>query len=206
MPTVTRVIEVGCSSGALASAYKLRNPKSHYVGIEIEPGYAELASRSCDKVLVGDIQNLLQDSSNDSVLHGECWIFGDTLEHMQDPWQVLQFIRRRMPPSGQVCACIPNMQHWSVQLRLNQGLIHYEDSGLLDRTHLRWFCRTTIIDLFESAGFRLNLLRPRIFSHPQAEAALKIIGQVAAQLGGKPELAIQDAAPLQYVIRAELRD
>lgn len=203
LPSVARVVEVGCSSGALAKAYKLRNPACEYIGVEIDADYASVASETCDKVLIGDIQALLQDSSHEEDLRGDCWIFGDTLEHTQDPWQILRLIRTRMPKRGHLCACIPNMQHWSIQLRLNQGLIHYEESGLLDRTHLRWFSRITILQLLQSTGFQINTLKPRIFNHPNAEKALKMIGSMAQQLGGSPEQAIRDAAPLQYIIHAQ---
>jgi hypothetical protein len=205
LPEARRLVEVGCSYGSLARAYREAHPECHYIGIEIDQAYGAVAADHCDAVHIGDIQSLLSNPNLLSVLHGDCWIFGDTLEHTQDPWQVLRCIRKRMPTNGSVCACIPNMQHWSVQLKLNRGTIQYEDSGLLDRTHLRWFSRQTMLQLFKESGFAIELVKPRIFPHPQLQQALEIISWVAGKQGADPQLAMQDSLPLQYVIRARPR-
>jgi trans-aconitate methyltransferase len=202
MPPAQRVVEVGCSRGALARAFKTRHPDCHYLGIEIEPSFAAVARAHCDLVLVGDIEDLFNRGSLRSLPPAQCWVFGDTLEHLRDPWSVLRTLHPLLTADGCVCACIPNMQHWSIQLRLNGGRLAYADSGLLDRTHLRWFTRKTMLDLFTSSGFQVEALTPRIFAHPQNEAASQQIGQFARQIGHDPEEAVRDALPLQYVIRA----
>jgi len=202
MPAAKRVVEVGCSRGALARAYKQRHPDSHYLGIEIDPAYAAEARNHCDEVRVANIEALISSGAFSDLPAAQCWVFGDTLEHLQDPWLVLRSLHGGLDPQGCVCACIPNMQHWSIQLRLNGGLIEYADSGLLDRTHLRWFSRLTMVQLFESSGYQIASLQPRIFPHPQLQRACALIGQLASQIGHDPEQAIRDAQPLQYVIKA----
>jgi SAM-dependent methyltransferase len=202
MPAAERVVEVGCSRGALARAYKQRHPDSHYLGIEIDPSYAAEARAHCDEVRVGNIEALISSGAFHDLPPAQCWVFGDTLEHLQDPWLVLRSLQARLDRQGCVCACIPNMQHWSIQLRLNGGRIEYADSGLLDRTHLRWFSRLTMLQLFESSGFEVVAIQARIFQHPQMQRACELIGQLASQIGHDPEQAIRDAQPLQYVIRA----
>ena len=202
MPLATRVVEAGCSTGALAKAYKLKYPNSHYVGIEISPAYAAQAEAHCDDVKIGNIEQLLADTQLNALNPSDCWVFGDTLEHLNDPWQVLRTIHPMLSQGGCICACIPNMQHWSIQLRLNLGKLDYADSGLLDRTHLRWFTRTTMIDLFNSCGYQIEQILPRIFPHPEADKASQIVGLVASQIGHDPNRAIADALPLQYVIKA----
>jgi SAM-dependent methyltransferase len=202
MPVGKHVVEVGCSHGALARAYKEISPDSHYIGVEIDSTYAEKARAYCNDVLVGDIEMLTRADDSQVLINQNCWVFGDTLEHLRDPWQVLRFARNTLKDDGCICACIPNMQHWSIQLKLNTGQIRYTESGLLDRTHLRWFTRLTILALFENCGFRVELLKPRIFAHPQMEQACQLIGAFAKQIGNDPNQAIRDAMPLQYVIRA----
>jgi trans-aconitate methyltransferase len=203
MPEAARVVEVGCSRGALAKAYKQRHPSSHILGIEIDPTFAAAARSHCDEVLTGNIEELFRNGALSDLVPAQCWVFGDTLEHLQDPWQVLRFVKTLLSPNGCVCACIPNMQHWSIQLRLNTGKLEYADSGLLDRTHLRWFTRYTMVQLFESCGFQIASLQPRIFPHPHTQQASAVIGQIASQIGHNPQQAIQDALPLQYVIKAQ---
>ena len=156
MPTQSAcVVEVGSSLGALARAFKAQAPHCHYTGIEIDAEYAKASERYCDRVLHASVEEL-DDAAFDSLFPSDCWVFGDTLEHLRDPWQVLRRIRERIDTQGSIVACIPNAQHWSVQARLNSGHFRYEDSGLLDRTHLRWFTRLTMMEMFESTGFRIS--------------------------------------------------
>lgn len=203
LPVVDRLVEVGCSTGALARAYRERHPQAHWLGLEIDPDYGAAARRHCQEVLVGDVEQLLEDPAMAELFQADCWIFGDSLEHLRDPWRVLRQVHGLLPEGGSVCACIPNAQHWSLQARLCLGQFVYEESGLLDRTHLRWFTPTTMAALFQDNGFRLVHTQPRIFPHPAEAMVLEQIRTFAQRLGGDPEQAVQDARPLQLVIRAE---
>jgi hypothetical protein len=196
-----RLIEIGCSSGALARQYKTINPGCVYTGVEIDAGYARLAERYCDAVLNLDIETA-DDGFFRSHAGEECWIFGDALEHLRDPWRILAKLRSVIPGGGCAVACIPNAQHWSVQARLACGEFRYEDAGLLDRTHLRWFTRKTMIEMFSAAGFRIVQGFPRIFNEPNRDKALDVIRQMATAIGTDPDQAAADAVPFQYVVKA----
>ncbi len=148
----SRIVEVGCSGGGMARAVLNLNPRADYIGIEIDADYAEAARAHCTSVLVDNIEHM-SDAVFDSLFPSDCWIFGDVLEHLYDPWSVLQANPRAADTRSSVVACIPNAQHWSVQARLNCGVFRYEDSGLMDRTHIRWFTRTTIEELFRRVRF-----------------------------------------------------
>jgi SAM-dependent methyltransferase len=88
----TRVVEVGCSGGALARQYRLANPRCEYVGIETDPDHAEAARPHCSRMLVGNIEHL-PEAEFATLLPADCWVFGDVLEHLYDPWAVLRRIR-----------------------------------------------------------------------------------------------------------------
>lgn len=197
----SRLIEIGCSSGAMAREFKKLNPRCHYVGVDIDERYVELAARHCDLALAADIERN-DDAFFETYRDRDCWIFGDTLEHLQDPWRILRRIRTGMPGDGCVVACIPNAQHWSVQVQLSVGDFVYQDSGLLDRTHLRWFTRKTMLALFEDCGFAVVEGFPRIFHEPASERFLPLIAELARKAGADAETAVMDARPLQYVVRA----
>ena len=202
MPSGARVIaEIGCSSGALAREYKKLNPICRYLGVEVMPQYVPLAQRHCDEVYAVDIESL-DEAAMRGLLPADCWVFGDTLEHLRDPWAVLGRIRRLLPTDGSVVACIPNAQHWSVQARLNCGALRYEAAGLLDRTHLRWFTRVTILEMFSNSGFRIDAGHPRgpaELEHPELALAIRAM---AKSIGADPEQAYRDCLPIQYVVRA----
>lgn len=195
------VVEVGCNNGALARAYKATNPAVKYTGIEVDAGNAEGSRRYCDEVLLLDIESV-DDSFYAQYADYNVWIFGDVLEHLRYPWEVLARIRRSMPPDGCIIVCLPNAQHWSVQARLAVGAFRYEPFGLMDRTHLRFFTRATMLEMFAGAGFKLEVGFPRIFDELKNEHVIAAIRSMAIGVGADPDLAVNDSLPLQYVARA----
>jgi 2-polyprenyl-3-methyl-5-hydroxy-6-metoxy-1,4-benzoquinol methylase len=195
------IIEIGCSSGALAREFKKNSSGCHWLGIEIDSTYADMAKRYCDKIIVLNIESATEGFWEETK-NADCWIFGDVLEHLKDPWKILKLIRANISNTGSVVACIPNAQHWTLQAKLSIGDFRYEDSGLLDKTHLRWFTRQTIIEMFDQAGFQIEAGMPRILNEPDREQFLPIIEQMAKAAGADPQTAVNDSLPLQYVIRA----
>lgn len=200
-PNARKLIEIGCSSGALAREFKKVSPTCDYLGVEIDAQYAELARRYCDECLHLNVEHA-DDAFWAAQTERDCWIFGDTLEHMVDPWKLIQRVRRVIPADGAVLACIPNMQHWTIQVRLSIGDIRYEPSGLLDRTHLRWFTRQTILELFAHNGFKVEALYLRMDDAPTRDKFLPAIEHMAKLVGMDPAVAVQDAMALQYVVKA----
>ena len=131
----------------------------------------------------------------------DCWIFGDCLEHLRDPWLLLRRIRSAVDADGCLLACIPNAQHWSVQMRLATGLFRYEDSGLLDRTHVRWFTRVTMIEMFQQAGWRIEAGLSRRIPQAAPAAMMDGIRAIARAGGADPEQAAEDASVFQYLFK-----
>ena len=97
--------------------------------------------------------------------------------------------------------CIPNGQHWSVQMRLATGFVRYEDGGLLDRTHRRGFTRVPLAEMFIGAGWRIETaLGRRVPAQPPAEL-LDGIRAIARAGGAEPEQAVADSLVFQYLFR-----
>lgn len=76
----------------------------------------------------------------------------DVLEHLVDPWRVMARIHALLPKSGHVLASIPNVQNYRVAMRSVTGSWHYRESGLFDRTHLRFFSQRSAIALMTGTG------------------------------------------------------
>jgi len=202
---VRRVVEVGCSSGATGAAFLGAHPQCEYIGIEVVPEYAQAARARVTEVRLADIERM-ESGDFAALFPVDCWIFGDVLEHLYDPWKTLRSLGPSLAEGACIVACIPNAQHWSVQARLAVGAFEYEAEGLLDRTHIRFFTRRTIVDLFHSTGYQVEAMAARVFPEgPRRAQAMPAIRALAAALGEAPEVAERDATPLQYVVRARRR-
>jgi O-antigen biosynthesis protein len=151
-----RILDVGCAAGELGAALK-RARACEVVGIEAAAQAAAQARSKLDRVIVGDAQSPdlpLDPSSFDYV------ILADILEHLVDPWAALASFSRYLRPDGRVVASIPNARFYAVIARLLFNRWGYRDSGILDRTHLRFFTWPTIKEMFEGAGLHLERVRP----------------------------------------------
>ena len=151
-----RVFEGGVSTGYIAR--ELVDAGLVVDGAELDPVAAEEARQVCRTVVVGDLQQL--DLS--SLPHYDVVLFGDTLEHLPDPGAVLARLRPRLKPGGVLIVSIPNVANWAIRLSLLAGRFRYTDRGILDRTHLRFFTRRTLIELLEGAGFRVEALEASV--------------------------------------------
>ena len=155
IPAATRtLLDVGCGRGAFASNIKHKRGVEAW-GIELNPQAAKVATTRLDRVLQGDIMTLMPTLP---AARFDCVVFNDVLEHLVDPYAVVTEARRLLSPSGVVVASLPNVRYWQVALDLLwRGKFDYADSGVLDRTHLRFFTKRSIASLFEERGYRVTL-------------------------------------------------
>jgi 2-polyprenyl-3-methyl-5-hydroxy-6-metoxy-1,4-benzoquinol methylase len=192
-----RVLEFGCASGFVSRA--LRDRGCRVVGVEIDPEFASQAKEFCDDVVIGDAETL----DLESILEGQQFdvaVFGDVLEHMHDPLQILRRTRQWLVPEGYVVASLPNIAHGAVRLALLQGRFDYTPEGLLDETHVRFFTHDTIKDLFHQAGFVVVETRRTQVGVFESEIALQrddFDAELLAEVEADPE-----ATTYQYVVKA----
>lgn len=142
------VLDVGCGPGQLGAALKRRGV-ARVVGVELNPEAARAAGGVLDEVVSCDIETEELPFPDESF---DCLVYGDVLEHLVDPWAVLQSHRRLVKPGGSVLVSIPNVAYWRVVLGLLRGRFEYASHGTLDATHLRFFTRAGIEQLCGQAG------------------------------------------------------
>jgi 2-polyprenyl-3-methyl-5-hydroxy-6-metoxy-1,4-benzoquinol methylase len=151
-----RVLDVGCGYGGLGRTLRARGVEQVF-GVEINPDAAARLTGVYAGYWIGDVETV---SIPAEVGEFDCIVFADVLEHLRDPWGALARYLQRLKPGGYVVASIPNVRNIALLYNLVvRGQWRYEDSGLLDRTHLRFFTRREILELFSAAGLEIELIR-----------------------------------------------
>lgn len=146
-----RVLDVGCASGYLME--HLRSVKNcHCVGIEPNHESAGRASAVGFEVILETALGALAALECKQFDH---ILFGDVLEHMVEPLQVLREYRSLLAPDGTIIVSIPNIASIRARVRVACGIWRYEEIGIFDRTHLRFFTIKTGRELLAQAGLSI---------------------------------------------------
>ncbi|ERJ89484.1 glycosyltransferase, group 2 family protein [Selenomonas sp. oral taxon 892 str. F0426] len=150
-----RVLEIGCACGATLREIGHRNPTANLYGVELNEKAAEVAAPFAT-ILSMDVERLDPAEIKERF---DYIVMGDVVEHLLDPWAAIQNMRELLVPGGAIVASIPNVAHISNLYNVLGGRWTYEDMGLLDRTHFRFFTRQEIIKLFEGANLAVDEIR-----------------------------------------------
>ena len=158
----SRVLEIGCGEGEFSRALRAARQQSRLeiVGVELCEGPAQRAASALDTLIIGNVEQLELPYED----YFDCVVFADVLEHLVDPWRMLSRARRLLRRDGTVVASIPNVQQWAVLRDLMMGKWEYQEFGIMDNTHLRFFTRKSIVKMFASTGFEVRHSHSRIES------------------------------------------
>ena len=148
-----RVLEIGCSGGHTLEWLKNTGFCSWAAGVE---PYAELraSSGAVDQFFKLDIERTLPNLAPASM---DLILCLDVLEHLVDPWETLRKLDTLLKPGGLWIISVPNIRNYHIIFNLAlKGKFNYTETGILDRTHLRFFTRHSIIELVESTGAKVT--------------------------------------------------
>ncbi|TYP70456.1 class I SAM-dependent methyltransferase [Aquimarina intermedia] len=149
-----RIIDIGCGNGAYAEVLKQQTGAEVW-GIEYVDKEATVAATKLDKVFSGRCEDYLDELPNS---YFDAIYFNDVLEHLVDPDMVLDKIKYKLAPNGVLISSIPNVRYHNTFLRvLVQKDWRYEDFGVMDRTHLRFFTKKSIKRMYEDLDYTVMI-------------------------------------------------
>ncbi|MCB0997666.1 MAG: methyltransferase domain-containing protein [Acidimicrobiales bacterium] len=142
-----RVLDVGCGPGWLAEALMAQG--HHVTGVDLaeDPG----ARDRMHHFVQADLERGLPDEVGGDF---DVVLAADVIEHVRTPQQLLQQMADRLKPGGTVIASVPNISHWYPRGRTALGLFDYDQRGILDATHVRFFTRRSFVRLARQAGLQ----------------------------------------------------
>ncbi|MEH6592459.1 MAG: class I SAM-dependent methyltransferase [Halioglobus sp.] len=152
-----KILDVGCGEGNFLFELKVRHGAETH-GIEPDEIAGEMARAKLDKVYIGlweDVAKSIPDGYFDAIF------FNDVLEHMVQPDEVLNQAIGKLASGGKVYASIPNFLFFdNIVAILRTRNFRYEESGIMDKTHLRFFTRISIEHMFDKSEYRVESMRP----------------------------------------------
>jgi len=145
-----RILDVGCGAGLLGKALKNQNSGRLVIGIELNREAYSFARQNLDAAYNVDLENFVPPFATGQF---DCIIFADVLEHLTNPWSVAKQYATFLKPGGTMITSIPNIRRLTILRELaEKGLWQYQDEGILDRTHLRFFTRRQFSELLMGAS------------------------------------------------------
>jgi len=143
----TKILELGCATGFM-SEYFRRRLGCRVIGVDINP--------EAKPAICGDLNDPMTWQKIKRLAPFDLVFASAILEHLPRPEETLQLIKQVLKPKGELIVTLPNIGHWRARLKIILGRFEYEDYGIFDRTHLRWFTYFTAQKLITGAGLTIK--------------------------------------------------
>lgn len=188
-----KVLEIGAGACDTLVEIKNLNFAAEVVGVELmNLENSQQGNSLIDRLIIGNIENIELDLPEN---YFDVIICGDVLEHLVDPWATLNKLHKYLKPSGVIIISVPNIREYHILYKiLVLRDFRYSSYGILDRTHLRFFCKKNIINLLDKSLYRIVSVTS-IFKLDKLRNTKKIIDWWTFGL-------IRDYLTAQYVVVA----
>jgi O-antigen biosynthesis protein len=145
------VLDVGCSEGLLSK--KMKENNCSLVGIEQDKDAAGIAEEYCQDLILGDVESIELDSKYENYF--DILIFADILEHLKEPSDVLERFKKYLKDDGCLIISLPNISNWKIRLQMLLGKFEYNEYGILDNGHIRFFNEKSVKKMIYNAGYEI---------------------------------------------------
>ncbi len=176
------VLDVGCATGANGHWLRNKGFAKYLFGVEIDKDMADLAQKNFDMVVVGDIESKEVATRIPKQLF-DYVLMGDVLEHLRDPWSVLNNLCDSLKPGGKIIFSVPNIRHIDVFIHVFiKGYWPYNDRGIFDKTHIRMFTKKNVYDIAEYAGLKILKLNKNFRYRDKIGSVFPISGKILKKI------------------------
>lgn len=155
---VRSILDLGCSDGTLSSGFKDKGVE--VVGLELSQPLFKEAEKKLSRVFLCNVEEFIPPYPE---RYFGCILYADILEHLRDPSAILRKYKHFLRDDGFIVASIPNVRYYKLILKLLfSGVWDYMDSGILDRSHLRFFTIVNMKELISEAGYEIIAIEHNI--------------------------------------------
>jgi len=153
IPNGSKVLDIGAGNGILGRMFKEKQVNIIIDGIEPNLYASELAKIYYRKFYTGYAQNYF-----DIICHEDYdyIVLADVIEHIADPYEFLKKLVSFISFKTKIIISIPNISFGAVRLAILNGNFDYSDSGLIEKTHLRFFTLKTILTLLSKCKINIE--------------------------------------------------
>lgn len=196
------VLDLGCGSGALGR-HLIKYKSCTVDGITYNEKEAQQAIKNYREVYVADLdrtdlQDFFPDKKYDFI------ICADVLEHLKNPEKILEQAKLLLKFSGKLLISIPNANYCGLIAELMNGKFNYREEGLLDKTHLRFYTRSTLLSFLEKNGWVTTDFEE--VEVPLNASEFKVDFDLLPPSVSRYLLAIPDALTYQFIISASCQN
>jgi len=142
-----KILEIGAGAGNTLVYIKEKGLAAEVAGVEL----MNLPGTNQDNPAIDRFQiaNIESEEIQAPLSYYDVVICADVLEHLIDPWTAVRKISRHLKPGGKLMVSMPNLREWKTLSKIVfKGEFNYQtEGGIMDRTHMRFFCRKNIADL-----------------------------------------------------------
>lgn len=174
--SANRILDIGCGTGSLGATLRQSRP-CHVTGITYSNDEARIAAMCLDQVIQADLNTLDLSSLGEF----DCVIMSHILEHLHSPESFLQRIKCTLPQGSVILVALPNVLHWRQRKEFLLGRWRYQDGGIMDRTHFRFFDVASSEELLARAGYRI-LEKRYDGNFPLSKPLRNVIGPLGRRL------------------------
>lgn len=175
-----KILEIGAAYGETLFYLKQNEIASEVVGVDLfEDVKNKQNYKQVDKFIFGNIEQLDLNEYNN---YFDIILLPDVLEHLVEPKPVLEKIKNYLKVGGKIIVSMPNIRHYSALNKIViKGDFRYEESGIFDYTHMRFYCKKNIAELLLSSGYKIEKTQSSIVNF-QGFSVSKIINRMTLGL------------------------